>query len=70
MKKILFAISLFLIGLINVGAAPVDLYVSRKTATTGQSIIVTVKSNDAVGKYSLTSNNGNVLSKYHVLKEL
>ena len=62
MKKILFAISLFLIGLINVGAAPVDLYVSRKTATTGQSIIVTVKSNDAVGKYSLTSNNGNVLS--------
>ena len=62
MKKILFAISLFLIGLINVVAAPVDLYVSRKTATIGQSIIVTVKSNDAVGKYSLTSNNGNVLS--------
>ena len=62
MKKILFSIILFFMGIISINAAPVDLYASRTSVTVGDAVVITVKSNDAMGKYSLTSSNGGVLS--------
>lgn len=62
MKKLLFSIIIFITCSISVNAGAVDLYASRTTVTVGDSVIITVKTNDAMGKYSLTSSNSSVIS--------
>ncbi len=61
MKKIIFCLIIFLTSF-SVNAAAVDLYASRTSVTVGDSIIITVKTNDAMGKYSLSSSNSNIIS--------
>jgi len=63
-------ISIFVIFIIalfsfknNVHAAePIVMYVSNTSVYVGSSVIVTVKTNDAMGKYNITSSNGSILS--------
>lgn len=62
MKKILFSIIVFITCSISVNAGAVDLYASRTNVTVGDSVIITVKTNDAMGKYSLTSSDSSVIS--------
>lgn len=62
MKKVIFSFIIFLVCSFTVNAAAVDLYASKTSVTVGDSIIITVKTNDAMGKYSLTSSNSSVIS--------
>ena len=63
MKKILYVI--FTIFLLNIGISNVkalSAYVSRTSATVGNSVVVTVDSKGGAGTFSVTSSNGSVLS--------
>lgn len=62
MKKFIFGFIVFITCSFTVNAAAVDLYASRTNVTVGDSVIITVKTNDAMGKYSLTSSNSSVIS--------
>ena len=62
MKKFIFGFIVFITCSFTVNAAAVDLYASRTNVTVGDSVIITIKTNDAMGKYSLTSSNSSVIS--------
>ena len=48
MKKIIFGFIVFITCSFTVNAAAVDLYASRTNVTVGDSVIITIKTNDAI----------------------
>lgn len=64
-KKMIMLVGIILVAIsfkLNVVAAPIEIYASNTSVTVGSSIVITVKTTDAMGKYKLTSSNGTVLS--------
>lgn len=65
MKKIfkyLFIIALFFTFKSNIIAETLSITASKYTVTVGSTITVTIKANDVMGAYKLSSSNNNVLS--------
>lgn len=66
MKKEIVKVLFFFIVLLgfstSVDAASLSISANRTTTTPGGKISITVKANDLVGKFSITSSNGKVLS--------
>lgn len=66
MKKFInyfvLALAIFLISNQEAKAANISLYASTTSVTVGSSVVITVKSPDVDGKFSITSSNTNVLS--------
>lgn len=46
----------------KVSAAPINLYASRTSVTVGQTVVITAKTTDAMGSYTISSSNSSVLS--------